>query len=355
MHVRPVSVRVLRASAWWESCRSWRLGAIAALLATVAGLEFSAAQQADVQTPIESKPPIPSASLASMRLLQGFQVECVAAEPEVQDPISIRFDELGRMWVVEMPDYPMPLDPQAPPQGRIRRLEDRDGDGRYETSVEFAKGLNFATGLQPWKDGWLVTVAGRLIHLRDTDDDGQADAEETWVEGFAQDNTQLRANHPTLSIDGQIYIANGLRGGEVREAGAEGANLISLQGNDLQLDPHTRWIVAVTGVGQFGMTFDDVGRRFICSNRNPGMHVVLEPQDILLGSRVQVARLVQDVAAAGEASRIYPISRFWTTSNLHAGQFTAACGVLRFRGLGLGKAGENWLLTCDPTGNLVHA
>lgn len=355
MHVRPVSVRVLRASARWKSCRSWRLGAIAALLATVAGLEYSVAQQADGQAPIESKPPMPSASLAAMRLLDGFQVECVAAEPEVQDPISIRFDELGRMWVVEMPDYPMPVDPQAPPQGRIRRLEDRDGDGRFETSVEFAKGLNFATGLQPWKDGWLVTVAGRLIHLRDTDDDGQADCEETWIEGFAQDNTQLRANHPTLSIDGRIYIANGLRGGEVREAGTEGTNPISLQGNDLQLDPHTRWIGAVTGVGQFGMTFDDVGRRFICSNRNPGMHVVLEPQDILLGSRAQVSRLVQDVAAAGEASRIFPISRFWTTSNLHAGQFTAACGVLRFRGLGLGKAGENWLLTCDPTGNLVHA
>jgi putative heme-binding domain-containing protein len=63
---------------------------------------------------------------------------------------------------------------------------------------------------------------------------------------------------------------------------------------------------------------------------------------------------MHDVAAAGEASRIYPISKFWTTSQLHAGQFTAACGVMIYRGVGLGEEYYGNAFTCDPTGDLVH-
>ena len=64
--------------------------------------------------------------------------------------------------------------------------------------------------------------------------------------------------------------------------------------------------------------------------------------------------MADDVAIPGEASRIYPISRAWTTSTLHAGQFTAACGVLIYRGDGLGPDFRGNGFTCDPTGNLVH-
>jgi len=64
---------------------------------------------------------------------------------------------------------------------------------------------------------------------------------------------------------------------------------------------------------------------------------------------------VQQVAAAGEASRVFPLTRAWTTSNLHAGQFTAACGVEVYRGDLLGEGFYGRAFVCEPTGSLVHS
>src|SRR5262249_44651856 len=52
--------------------------------------------------------------------------------------------------------------------------------------------------------------------------------------------------------------------------------------------------------------------------------------------------------------RIFPISRAWTTSNLHAGQFTAACGVLIYRGDRLPMRHRGSSFVCESTGYLVH-
>src|SRR5438034_8112223 len=86
----------------------------------------------------------------------SLRTELAAAEPEVIDPVAIRFDEDGRMWVVEMRDYPLGNPAGGQPLSRIRVLEDRDGDGRFETATIFADKLLFATGLLPWKGGVFV-------------------------------------------------------------------------------------------------------------------------------------------------------------------------------------------------------
>jgi putative heme-binding domain-containing protein len=122
---------------------------------------------------------------------------------------------------------------------------------------------------------------------------------------------------------------------------------------DFRFDPLTGQAEAVSGNGQFGLTFDDWGNRFICSNRNPCMHVVIENRYLARAPNVAVPAVVHDVAAAGENSRIFPLTRAWTTSNLHAGQFTAACGVFIYRGDLLPSLGGS-VFTCDPTGNLIH-
>jgi putative heme-binding domain-containing protein len=123
---------------------------------------------------------------------------------------------------------------------------------------------------------------------------------------------------------------------------------------DFRFDPRTFQYQPVSGVGQFGLTFDDEGNRFVCSNRNPLKQIVLENKYLAGASSVAIASVAEDVARPGETSRIYPISRAWTTSTLHAGQFTAACGVLIYRGTALPALRGNGF-TCDPTGNLVHA
>ena len=301
-----------------------------------------------------SSPLSVEASLARLQLAPGLQIEVAAAEPEVIDPVAVRFDERGRMWVVEMRDYPHGPPDGEEPLSRIKVLEDQDGDGRFETSRVFADKLLFATGLQPWRGGVIVTLAGRVAYLKDSDGDGRADQNETWFTGFAEQNTQLRANHPRFALDNHIYIANGLRGGSVVGTRGSDNRPVSLSGKDFRFHPTTFSYEAVTGVGQFGLTFDDFGNRFVCSNRNPLLQIVLEDRFIRRNPSFAPTAATHDVATAGAESRIYAISRAWTTSNLHAGQFTAACGVLIYRGDALPSEFYSNGFTCDPTGNLVH-
>lgn len=296
-------------------------------------------------------------SLKHFRLDDGLTIELVACEPDVVDPVAIAFGEDGALWVVEMRDYPKGPKPGDPPYSKIKRLIDRNGDGRYETAAVFAENVLFPTGLLPWKDGVIVTLAGEIAFFADRDGDGRAEFKETWFTGFAQENSQLRHNHPTLGLDGYVYVANGLRGGTVVPVKPEwksNREPVKLTGFDFRFDPHTGECEAVTGNGQFGLTFDDWGNRFVCSNRNPCQHVVLENWHLSANPHVAVKAVMHDVAVPAENSRIYPISRFWTTSQLHAGQFTAACGLMIYRGDGLGDAYYGNAFTCDPTGSLVH-
>lgn len=284
----------------------------------------------------------------------SLRIELAAAEPEVVDPVAIRFDEDGRMWVVEMRDYPLGNPAGGEPLSRIRVLEDTDGDGRFESATTFSDKLLFVTGVQPWKGGAFVTLSGRVAYMKDIDGDGRADLDETWFEGFAEQNSQLRANHPRLALDNWIYVANGLRGGRVVNRKLPEQGPINISGMDFRFDPRTGKAEAVSGNGQFGLCFDDWGNRFTCSNRNPCRHVVIEDRYLRASPDVTVPAVVHDVAAFGEESRIFPISRAWTTSNLHAGQFTAACGVYVYRGDLLPAEFKGNVFTCDPTGNLIH-
>ncbi|MDP7016896.1 MAG: c-type cytochrome [Pirellulaceae bacterium] len=325
-----------------------------ALFAAVTFANMAAAQSPRVAPPSVESPISGGESLRHMHLTPGLRIELVAEEPNLVDPVAIRFDERGRMWAVEMRDYPNGPGPDETPKSRIKILEDRDQDGYYERATIFAEGLLFPTGMQPWNGGVIVTLAGEVAYFKDTDGDDQADLRETWYRGFAIENSQLRANHPTLGVDNQVYVANGLRGGAVVNARNPDAKPVSISGMDFRFDPLGGDHEAVSGVGQFGLTFDDYGNRFVCSNRNPVKHIVLQNHYLKRSPANPVAAIAHDVAAAGEVSRIYPISRAWTTSTLHAGQFTAACGVTMFRGDLLPHNYRGDAFTCDPTGNLVH-
>ncbi|MEX2559883.1 MAG: PVC-type heme-binding CxxCH protein [Pirellulales bacterium] len=306
------------------------------------------------QAPAVAGPLAAEESLAHFRLPEGLRIELVAAEPEVIDPVAIRFDEDGRLWVVEMGDYPNGPPPGEAPLSRIRILEDRDRDGRYETSSVFAEGLLFANGVQPWRQGAIVTLSGRIAYLADIDGDGRADLAETWYTGFAEDNPQLRVNHPRFALDNQVYVANGLRGGSVTDPRRPDEQPLPISGRDFRFDPIGGRCQAVSGHGQFGLTFDDFGNRFNCSNRNPLVHVVLADHYLARNPLLAVSAVASDVAAAGEASRVFPLGQAWTTSILHAGQFTAACGVEIYRGNTLPSEFAGNAFTCEPTGNLVH-
>jgi putative membrane-bound dehydrogenase-like protein len=296
----------------------------------------------------------PAESLKQIVVDPGLKVELVAHEPNVIDPIAIRFDEDGRMWVVEMRDYPTGPTKEFPAKSRISILRDKDGDGFFETAAVFADNLSFATGLQPWKGGVFVTSAGKVTYMKDTDGDGKADVNETWYTGFSQVNQQLRANHPTLALDNHIHIAAGLRGGTVADAQHPEAKPVSISGMDFRFDPLTHKFEAVTGEAQFGLSFDDYGNRFVCANRDPAIHMVLEDGDVKKNPLVAIPAVLEHVVYGANWTPIFPLGRAWTTSNLHAGQFTAACGIRIYRGDALPAEYYNNIFTCEPTGYLVH-
>jgi len=304
--------------------------------------------------PPPQAPVSPQESLKYLVCEPGLTVELVAHEPNIIDPVALRFDEKGRMWVVEMRDYPTVETKGIEHRSRISILDDRDGDGFYEQAIVFADNLPYATGLQPWQGGAFVTMAGQVAYLRDHDGDDQADEIKPWYTGFAQKNTQLRANHPQLALDNHIYIANGLRGGEIVSQQRPGDKPLSISGRDFRFNPLTREFEAVSGMGQFGLTFDDYGNRFVCTNRNPAIHVVLDEWQLRKNPLVAVSAVTTDVAPAEANSRVFAIGPSWTTSHLHAGQFTAACGVHIYRGDALPREYYGNLFVCEPTGHLVH-
>ena len=126
----------------------------------------------------------PRQALTTFQLPAGFHLELVASEPEVVSPVAMSFDERGRLFVVEMLDYP--LKPEA--LGRIKLLEDLDGDGRFEKSTIFTDNLHFPNGVMAWRGGILVTCAPDILYLADTDGDNRADVRRVVLTGFAETN-----------------------------------------------------------------------------------------------------------------------------------------------------------------------
>src|SRR5688572_26858795 len=129
-------------------------------------------------------PLTPDAEKATFRLAPGLRIDLIAAEPLVESPVACSFDEAGRLWVVEMLDYPNGPAPGQPPAGRIKVLVDRDADGRFDHATLFAERLSFANGILPWAGGAVVTTAPHILFLKDTDGDGKADVREVLYEGF---------------------------------------------------------------------------------------------------------------------------------------------------------------------------
>jgi putative membrane-bound dehydrogenase-like protein len=288
------------------------------------------------------------------RLPPGLRIELVAAEPQIGSPVAMAFDEDGKLWVAEMRDYPNGPKPGEKPQGRIKVLEDSDGDGFYETATVYADDLLFANGLLPWKGGVVVTMAPQIVSIKD----GKT---EVLYEGFTAGNPQLRVSHPVLGLDGWVYVANGLRGGRVRKSGEPAAKAIDLSGRDFRFNLLTGRYEALSGMGQYGNCFDDRGHRFVCDNRHHLRHVVIEDRYLRRNPYLAAPAVVQDISELDKeegplssGGRVYPISKNWTTSALHVGRFTAACGVHVYGGDLLPREYRGCAFTCEPTGNLVH-
>lgn len=309
-------------------------------------------------------PLAPDQALKSFQVEAGLKLELVAAEPLVVSPCAVAWDERGRMFVVENRGYPVGPKEGEPHQGRIAQLIDKDGDGRMDQRIDFATELSFPNGLMPWRGGLIVTCSPDVLFLKDTDGDGKADEKKVLLTGFStKGSTQLRVSHPMLALDGWVYLTSGLTGGEVVSPLKPDQAPVKVGRTDIRFKPDTGEIEPCDGGAQFGQTFDDFGRRFICYNRVQVQHVVLESKYLKRNPHLAFAETVENCPAEmadeplkghGKAAKIFPISSNVTTADSHAGTFTAACALTIYRGTSLPAEYYGTAFSCDPTGNLVH-
>jgi len=337
---------------------------VALLLATMSCTQLP--RSAHDPSHADDRPPLsPADALAAFVVEPGYRIDLVAAEPLVRSPVAIAFDERGRLYVVENRGYPDPLDGEPPQeaQGVIAQLIDTDGDGRYDKRTDFATGLTYPNGIMVWNGGVLVTCAPDLLYLKDTDGDGVADQRRVVLTGFDATRTaQIRFSHPTSGLDNWIYLTSGLNGGRVVVPDRPDQAPVAFASSDSRVNPRTLAFELTGGQGQYGLTFDDHGRRFICSNRHPVWHVVLEPRYLQRNPYLTFSETVQEVSTVGADAVVWPLSRDLTTASFipnlmgtpHAGTFTAASGVHIHRGDALPDGHRDSIFICESAQNLVQ-
>ena len=146
------------------------------------------------------------------------------------------FDEDGRLWVVEMIDYPYDERDGVPPEGRIKVLEDDDGDGRFNRSfvsrISSAGPRAFAFGT-----GVLLAIAPDILYLKDTDGDHKADRKQVVFTGFRRNNVQALLSNLRWGLDNWFTGSSGQEGGRVRSLRKPDQADISVEGRHFRFRP----------------------------------------------------------------------------------------------------------------------
>ncbi|MCC7377338.1 MAG: c-type cytochrome [Verrucomicrobiales bacterium] len=223
-----------------------------------------AGQHAPAETPALS----PEEARKRFTVPEGFEIRLFASEPEVVNPVAMTWDERGRLWVVELYEYPLGAKPGEAPRDRIKILEDTDGDGRADKVHVWADQLNLATGLLLGRGGAYVGQAPHLLFLKDTDGDDRADSREILKTGFGLEDRHELLNGFTWGPDGQFYMTHGVfTRSMVREGrqGAADAEPVLLTAGVARMDPATgKFEVYAEGTSNpWGVDFDRWGNAFV--------------------------------------------------------------------------------------------
>ncbi len=306
-------------------------------------------------------PRSPEETRLGIHVPRGYRVELVASEPEVLDPVAFDWDSQGRLWVVEMADYPSGMDGNGAPGGRVRRLEDSDGDGRFETSKLFAEGLSFPNGIAVWRDGVIVTAAPQILFLTDNDGDGVCDRREILIDGFMEGNQQLRVNGLRLGLDGLLWCASGGHhpghGTETVITSHRNGRKYTLGSHDFRFHPDSGAVWIESGPSQFGRNRDPFGHWFGTQNANPLWQWVIPEAAAARNRFVAPEQTIRHVVGANSPPvrpASTPEKRFHSFEQ--SGRYTSACGsTIDGNGM-LFDAGPGTLhaFTCEPFHNLVQ-
>lgn len=319
---------------------------------TYPGYEGDAADKIWETVPIPPSPVLsPEEALESFVVDERFRVEIVAAEPLVVRPVFFRFDEAGRLWVVEMPGYMRDIDgtDEEKPSGRVVVLEDTNGDGQMDKATTFLDGLVMPRTLALVPGGALVVEPPRIWLARDLNGDLVADEKILLSDTYGEyGNPEHSANGLLPALDNWMYSA-------------KSAVRYQFRGDQLIAEP-------TVFRGQWGISQDDTGRLYYNYNASP-LHVDLAPGEYLVpspGIDLSLRRNVRGPMLANvsivEDKSLHPV-RVTPLVTLGASdlrpdgtlkQFTAASSPFIYRGALFPPDFVGDAFVADPVGNLIQ-
>lgn len=232
---------------------------VVAFVSLVATSSFSA----QVSAPLP-----PKEAVASIRVPAGFKATLFASEPDVSQPMSISFDDRGRMWLVECRSYPSwSQTGKGEGADRILILEDQNGDGEFDKKTVFLdKGVNFSS-VECGFGGVYVTAIPNLLFFPDKNRDDVPDGPpEVLIDGFDFKALHNAPNSLTWGPDGWLYGCNGiLSNSRLGKPGTPDAERIPMNCGIWRYHPvrKTFEVVAHGTTNPWGVAFDDRGEAFL--------------------------------------------------------------------------------------------
>lgn len=298
-------------------------------------------------------PKSPRDSRDAIVLRSDLTAELVASEPLIEDPVAIDWGIDGKLWVAEMHDFPNGLNENMTPGGRIKFLEDTDGDGVYDKATVFIDKIMYPTGVLAWKKGVLICAAPEIIYAEDSDGDGIADVRKVLFSGFSPQNEQWEVNGLSYGLDNWIYGASSVINKPIK-VGATG-KVINLGNRDFRMNPDNGDFEAASGRTQWGRVRDDWGNWFGNDNSNLLWHYPLQEHYARRNPYVAAPPPAVSVAKDNDANHLYPASRTLERFNTpaHFNRVTSACGPCIYRDELLGKEFYGNAFICEPVHNLV--
>ena len=292
-------------------------------------------------------PPVPllraDEAIATMELATGFRIETVAEEPLVQHPVAMTFDADGRIWVVEMRSYMPDLEGngEQAPTGRVKMLEDLDGDGRMDKSTVFLDQLVLPRAIAIVRDGVLVAAPPRLLFCRDTNGDGKADEQHVVATDYGvRGNPEHMPNGLMHGLDNWIYSANYDK--RIRLSGGAWRSEV------------------VPELGQWGVAQDDYGRLYHNTNTDQLRASLIPPHYADRNPHYRTALSVNEQVAKDQT--VWPahataVDRGYLPALMRPDgtlrNFTAACAPLVYRGGLFPEEFRHNAFVCEPAANLI--
>ncbi len=213
--------------------------------------------------------PNPSKDLPEMRVQDGFQIELIAKEPDVRQPIAFCFDERGRMWVAEAFSYPN-RQPEGQGKDRISILEDTDGDGSFETKKVFCEGLNLVSGIEVGFGGVWVGAAPYLMFIpKDAND--KPGKPQVLLDGFGYQDTHETLNSFLWGPDGWLYGNQGVfNTAAIGKPGCDPKDRVTLRAGVWRYHPvrHEFEVFCHGGSNQWGLDHNSNGHFFMTHCRS---------------------------------------------------------------------------------------